>query len=153
MHISILMSSQKEIMFDILRSPRSVFTTQSLTMMIGMERVSLSSLMHRLVRQGMLLNPRRGIFDCWFFLSRHTAVNEHIVRERTGLSVAEYAAHCAGQVRTSSPKLLMQGLGEVIDAKTKTFVRTRLIDDTATALELFSAFPLIAESSKHKGTL
>ena len=46
------MSSQKEITFDILRSPRTVFTTQSLTIMSGMERTTLSSLMHRLVRQG-----------------------------------------------------------------------------------------------------
>lgn len=56
------MSSQKEITFDILRSPRTVFTTQSLTIMSGMERTTLSSLMHRLVRQGTLLNPRRGIY-------------------------------------------------------------------------------------------
>lgn len=56
------MSSQKEIIFDILTSPRSVFTTQSLTMMSGMERASLSALMHRLVRQQTLLNPRRGIY-------------------------------------------------------------------------------------------
>ena len=101
---------------------------------------------HKLCAMGERLSPR-DIFDCWFFLSRHTPVNEQIVRERTGLSVAEYAAHCAEQVRTSSPKLLMQGLGEVIDAKTKTFVRTRLIDETASALELFSSFPLIATSA------
>ena len=39
----------------------------------------------------------------------------------------------------------MQGLGEVLnDAKTKAFVKSKLIDETASALELFSAFPLIA---------
>lgn len=64
---------------------------------------------------------------------------------RTGKSVSEYAAWCAEHVREASPKLLMQGLGEVIDdAKTKSFVRTKLIEETASALELFSAFPLIA---------
>ena len=41
----------------------------------------------------------------------------------------------------ASPKLLMQGLGEVLnDAKSKTFVKNKLIDETSSALELFSHF-------------
>ena len=47
------------------------------------------------------------------------------------------------KLRTASPKMLMQGLGEVIDNKTKVFVRSKLIEETATALELFAAIPLI----------
>ncbi len=97
---------------------------------------------HKLCAMGERLSPR-DVFDCWFFLQRQTPVNEAIIRQRTGLSAAEYARHCATLVREASPRLLMQGLGEVIDAKTKTFVRTRLIEDTATALELFAAFPQI----------
>ena len=64
--------------------------------------------------------------------------------ERTGKSVAEYAAWCANRVREASPKLLMQGLGEVIDdTRTKNFVKTKLIEETAQALELFATFPQI----------
>lgn len=38
----------------------------------------------------------------------------------------------------------MQGLGDVIDdTQTKNFVKTKLIDETAQALELFAAFPQI----------
>ena len=38
----------------------------------------------------------------------------------------------------------MQGLGEVLlDNDAKQFARTQLIPDTATALELFAAYPLI----------
>lgn len=38
----------------------------------------------------------------------------------------------------------MQGLGEVIDdTRTKNFVKTKLIEETAQALELFAAFPQI----------
>lgn len=38
----------------------------------------------------------------------------------------------------------MQGLGEVIDdLRTKNFVKTKLIDETVQALELFAAFPQI----------
>lgn len=99
---------------------------------------------HKLCAMGERLSPR-DIFDVWFFLQKHVEINEEIVSMRTDKSVSEYAAWCAEHVREASPKLLMQGLGEVIDdAKTKSFVRTKLIEETASALELFSAFPLIA---------
>ena len=98
---------------------------------------------HKLCAMGERISPR-DIFDCWFFLQHHTAINGQIVAERTGMSVRAYAKHCAEMVRSASPRVLMQGLGEVIDNKTKAYVRTKLIEETATALDLFSAFPLIA---------
>ena len=76
---------------------------------------------HKLCAMGERLSPR-DIFDVWFFLQNHTEINEKIVQLRTGKSVAEYTAWCAEHVREASPKLLMQGLGEVLnDAKSKTF--------------------------------
>ena len=97
---------------------------------------------HKLCAMGERLSPR-DVFDVWFFLQNHTEINENIVKVRTGRCVSEYAKWCAERVRESSPKLIMQGLGEVIDeAKTKGFVRNKLIEETVTALELFSLFPL-----------
>lgn len=97
---------------------------------------------HKLCAMGERLSPR-DVFDVWFFLQQmHTSVNENIIKERTGKTVAEYAAWCSQRVREASPKLMMQGLGEVIDdTRTKNFVKTRLIEETALALELFAAFP------------
>lgn len=99
---------------------------------------------HKLCAMGERLSPR-DVFDVWFFLQRkHASINEQIVKFRTEKSVAEYAAWCAKRVRETSPKLLMQGLGEVIDdIQTKNFVKSRLIEETAQALELFAAFPQI----------
>lgn len=98
---------------------------------------------HKLCAMGERLSPR-DIYDVWFFLHNHTAINEDIVRSRTGKSVSEYSAWCAEHVKEASPKLLMQGLGEVLDdAKSKTFVKNKLIDETSSALALFSAFPVI----------
>jgi len=38
----------------------------------------------------------------------------------------------------------MQGLGEVVDDnQTKSFIKTKLIEETAQELELFAAFPQI----------
>ena len=97
---------------------------------------------HKLCAMGERLSPR-DIFDVWFFLQQHTEINEEIVKLRTGKSVGEYASWCAKRVREASPKLLMQGLGDVLnDAKTKTFVKNKLIGETVSALELFAVFPL-----------
>ncbi len=103
---------------------------------------------HKLCAMGERLSPR-DVFDVWFFLQQmHAIVNENIIKERTGRTVAEYAAWCSQRVRDASPKLLMQGLGEVIDdTRTKIFVKTRLIEETAQALELFAAFPQITSPS------
>ena len=97
---------------------------------------------HKLCDMGERLSPR-DVFDVWFFLQQmHASVNENIIKERTSKTVAEYAAWCSQRVRDASPKLLMQGLGEVIDdTRTKNFVKTRLIEETAQALELFATFP------------
>ena len=103
---------------------------------------------HKLCAMGERLSPR-DVFDVWFFLQQmHASVNENIIKERTGKTVSEYAAWCSQRVREASPKLLMQGLGEVIDdTRTKNFVKTRLIEETAQALELFATFPQITSPS------
>jgi predicted nucleotidyltransferase component of viral defense system len=100
---------------------------------------------HKLCAMGERLSPR-DIYDVWFFLQNHTEINEEIVMLRTGKNVSEYATWCAEHVREVSPKLVMQGLGEVLnDVKSKTFVKNKLIAETSSALELFSAFPLIGK--------
>ncbi len=99
---------------------------------------------HKLCAMGERLSPR-DVFDVWYFLQQlHANINENIIKERTDKTVADYAAWCAQRVRETSPRLLMQGLGEVIDdSRTKSFVKTKLIEETAQALELFAAFPQI----------
>ena len=98
---------------------------------------------HKLCALGERITPR-DIYDVWFFLQNRTDINAEIVSLRTGMSVCDYAMQCAGKVRGYSSRILMQGLGEVLlDNDAKKFARTQLIPDTATALELFAAYPLI----------
>ncbi len=101
---------------------------------------------HKLCAMGERLSPR-DVFDVWFFLQElHASINEQIVMERTGKSVSDYALWCAQRVHESSSKLMMQGLGEVLDdTRTKNFVKTKLIEETSQALELFATVPQIAK--------
>ncbi len=100
---------------------------------------------HKLCALGERITPR-DIFDVWFFLQKSTAINPNIVWLRTGMSVADYASQCAESVRKTSPKVLMQGIGELIgDEKQKSFVKSHLIEETASNLELFSLSPILSD--------
>ncbi len=100
---------------------------------------------HKLCALGERVTPR-DIFDVCFFLQKSTAINPNIVRLRTGMSVADYAVQCAESVRKTSPKMLMQGIGELIgDEKQKSFVKSHLIEETASNLELFSLSPILSD--------
>lgn len=100
---------------------------------------------HKLCAMGERLSPR-DVFDVNFFLRKHCEIDAEIVRSRTGMEVSEYARECAVKLRGTSPRLLMQGLGEVVDdSKTRAYIRSSLIEETSSALELFSAFPLVSD--------
>ena len=100
---------------------------------------------HKLCALGERITPR-DIYDVWFFLQNHVEINAEIVQLRTNMSVGEYAAQCAKQVRSYSPRVLMQGLGEVLlDNASKNFVRKQLLEETASALDLFALYPQIAK--------
>ena len=94
---------------------------------------------HKLCALGERITPR-DIFDVWFFLQKGTDINPEIVRLRTNMSVADFAMQCAQQVKNYSPRILMQGLGEVLlDNSSKDFARRQLIQETASSLELFAS--------------
>ena len=97
---------------------------------------------HKLCALGERITPR-DIYDVWFFLQKGTEINSEIVELRTGMSIGDYALQCANQIRSYSPRILMQGLGEVLlDNKSKTFVKQHLLLEAASALELFAMCPL-----------
>jgi predicted nucleotidyltransferase component of viral defense system len=94
---------------------------------------------HKLCALGERITPR-DIYDVWFFLNKGTDINAEIVRLRTNRSVSDFALQCAQKVRGYSPRILMQGLGEVLmDNTSKNFARQQLIPETVSSLELFAS--------------
>ena len=58
-----MMSSQEVLIAGILNSPRTVFTTQSAAMMgAGKSREAIVAQLSRYIKQGLLQNPRKGIY-------------------------------------------------------------------------------------------
>lgn len=85
----------------------------------------------------------RDIFDCWFFLQNHSPINAEIVEFRMGMPLADYIQKCIERLETTSDKTLMSGLGELTDAKMKSFVRTKLRKETIQLLQFFKEFPTL----------
>lgn len=86
----------------------------------------------------------RDIFDCWFFLQNHSKINAGIVESRMSMPLADYIQQCIERLETTSDKSLMSGLGELTDAKMKSFVRTKLRKETIQLLQFLKAFPALA---------
>ena len=92
-------------------------------------------------------NAPRDTFDCMFFLSKGIGLNENIIFERTGLSVAVFLTKCAEKVSKVSSKTLMSALGELIDKKQQNYVKNQLLPDLSNALIAASAFPYVVPQS------
>ena len=86
----------------------------------------------------------RDVFDCWFFLQSHCAINAGIVEARMGKPLADYLDTCIERLEAMSDKTLMSGLGELTDSKMKAFVRTKLRKETIQLLQFFKVFPTLA---------
>lgn len=86
----------------------------------------------------------RDIFDCWFFLETRTPINKNIVEKRMNITLDEYLQQCINHLENLSNKGLLNGLGELMDDKMKTFVRNKLKNEVITLLKLFKEFPIIA---------
>jgi len=79
----------------------------------------------------------RDIYDVWFFLNNDWAINKELVEKRTGVSFNEFIERCIKQLEKKSNKLILSGIGELLDAKQKNFVKTKLKEDTIFLLKMY----------------
>jgi len=84
----------------------------------------------------------RDIFDCWFFMSRQTAVNQTIIEQRMGKSLSDYLQDCIDTIENLPNKSLLDGLGELVGQEFKTFIRNKLRFEMLTLLRFYKEFPI-----------
>lgn len=71
----------------------------------------------------------RDIYDVYFFFQNIFPINSRVIQERTGKTLSEYLIYLREFLSTKvDGKNLLNGLGEVLDAKQKTFVKEHLLD-------------------------
>ena len=78
----------------------------------------------------------RDIFDVWYFLQNEWPVNKKIVEERTGMTFKEFLQKCVDSLEKMTDQNILSGIGELLDAKQKDWVRSKLRTETIFLLKL-----------------
>jgi len=84
----------------------------------------------------------RDIFDCWFFMSHQTAVNQTIVEQKVGKPLSDYLQDCIDVIENMPNKSLLDGLGELVSQELKAFIRNKLRFELITLLRFYKEFPI-----------
>jgi predicted nucleotidyltransferase component of viral defense system len=87
-------------------------------------------------------STNRDIFDIWFFLQRQTPVNTKMIVSRMKTPYEEYIGKCISRLESMDGKHLLDGLGELMTADLKKFVRARLLSETLSLLRYYQKFPI-----------
>ena len=78
----------------------------------------------------------RDVFDVWHFLKNRWPINKEIVERRTKSSFKDYLKQCIKFVKDLSDRAILAGIGELIDAKQKAWIKAHLKKDTAFLLKV-----------------
>jgi hypothetical protein len=91
----------------------------------------------------------RDIFDCWFFMNNKTPVNPALIECRMKQSLPEYLDRCIKAMAKVPRNHILDGMGDLMDEKTKDFVRNKLLPETTSLLQFYRDYPLIAIEKTH----
>lgn len=92
---------------------------------------------HKLVAMYERLGTtNRDIFDTWFFLKNNWPINEKIIEKRTGMLIKEFFQKCIAELESMSDRGILSGLGELLDAKQKIWVKKNLRTETIFLLKM-----------------
>lgn len=72
----------------------------------------------------------RDIFDTWFLLKEHWDINWNLIEKISGLKEDEFAKKCINLLEKWPLKYILNDMGELMDNKTKDWVKKSLIKDT-----------------------
>jgi len=79
----------------------------------------------------------RDIFDCWYFMSKQTPVNQAIIEQRMGKPFKDYLQDCINTIENLPQKSLLDGVGELVNQETKTFIRNKLRSEFIFSLNFY----------------
>lgn len=78
----------------------------------------------------------RDIFDTWFFLKNNWSINEEIITKRTGLTMSQFVHKCIDELEAMSNRGILSGIGELLDAQQKAWVKATLREEIIFLLKL-----------------
>ena len=78
----------------------------------------------------------RDIFDVWFFLQNSWPINKELVQERLNMTFKETVTKCIEKLEKISERSILSGMGELLDAKQKTWAKAKLKNETLFLLKI-----------------
>ena len=87
----------------------------------------------------------RDLYDSYFFLSRHFEINQLLVENRTGLSWRVFLEKWLSAIKGMTSRSILAGMGELLDEKQKSWVRSHLKDEL-----IFQVKLLLMDQNDHQ---
>jgi len=78
----------------------------------------------------------RDLFDVWFFLKNDWPINKNIIEERTKMKFFDFLNRLIQSIEKLPEKGILAGMGELLDEKTKNWVKLHLKEDLLFFLKL-----------------
>lgn len=78
----------------------------------------------------------RDLFDLWFFLENDWEIDRVVLKEKTGLSFKKAIKEAIAKAEKIKKRQLLQGLGEFLDEKQKSWARKKLKEELVFQLKL-----------------
>ncbi len=78
----------------------------------------------------------RDIYDVYFFLKNHWGINKAIVEKRSGMAFTDYLNKAINYLERYNDTFILQGLGDLIDAKQKAWAKAKLKTETLFLLKV-----------------
>jgi predicted nucleotidyltransferase component of viral defense system len=92
---------------------------------------------HKLVAMHERLGEtNRDIFDVWFFSKNNWDINKEIVEKRTGMQYKDFLIKCIKELEEMNDNNILNGIGELITEKQKSWIRSKLKLETILQLKL-----------------
>lgn len=78
----------------------------------------------------------RDIYDIWFFLKNNWPTNKAIIEQRAGMPFAGFLQKCISFLEKADKRNILAGMGELLNAKQKTWAKAKLLTETIFLLKL-----------------
>lgn len=78
----------------------------------------------------------RDIYDVWFFLQHRFPINKEIVEKRSEMPIEVLARKCIDKLLKMNKNKILGGVGELLTARQKDWVKAKLREETITLLKL-----------------
>lgn len=79
----------------------------------------------------------RDIFDIWFFMKNNWGLNKQLVELRTKIDYKKCLKECISKVEKVDERYILQGLGEILDKKRKSWAKKNLKKETLFLLKFY----------------